>query len=226
MAGTVQATAMTPAGWARSGGLKVVLPRHDPPERPVAEQVLDLLPRAVLGADMRGRLVLANRAGRALLAAGAGLRQDGTGRLAAEEPDADRMLRRLLALAAAGTGRPGTVLGVVQVLRREGMPLHVSVLAADTPPRADGVTALLLAADPDARPGGHAALALLRDAYGLTQAEAEVALGVAAGEGLPAVAAMRGIAPSTARSHLQRVFEKTGTRRQAQLARLLAQLGE
>lgn len=66
--------------------------------------------------------------------------------------------------------------------------------------------------------------ALLCAWLGFTRAEAEVALRAARGEGLRAIAETLGITHSTARSHLQRVFQKTGVRRQAELAWLIAHL--
>jgi DNA-binding CsgD family transcriptional regulator len=65
----------------------------------------------------------------------------------------------------------------------------------------------------------------LRQSFGLTRTEAAVALGVLSGGGLKAVAARLGIAPTTARTHLTAIFEKTGTRRQADLVRALLQNG-
>jgi DNA-binding CsgD family transcriptional regulator len=207
-----------------------------PPVGLLGVEVLDAFPRPVLGLDGQGRLALANRAGRALLgsARSTGLTLDPSGRLTTEAPDADRLLRRLLVRAAAGEGfGSGMPLGMVPVLRAEAPPLHLCVLPAAAAPapandagggRRLDLVALLLVLDPEQRPSSRVASNLLQEAYGLTRTEAAVALRVAEGEGLPAVAAERGIAPSTARSHLRRVFEKTGTRRQAQLARLLAQV--
>jgi DNA-binding CsgD family transcriptional regulator len=63
--------------------------------------------------------------------------------------------------------------------------------------------------------------AVLREAFGLTRAEAGVAARAANGEGVPALAASLGISPGTARLHLHRVFEKTGAHRQAELAAVL-----
>jgi DNA-binding CsgD family transcriptional regulator len=45
------------------------------------------------------------------------------------------------------------------------------------------------------------------------------------GEGVPTIAASLAISPGRARLHLQRVFEKTGAHRQAELAALLGRLG-
>jgi DNA-binding CsgD family transcriptional regulator len=63
------------------------------------------------------------------------------------------------------------------------------------------------------------------DGFGLTQAEARVAIAVAMGLNIPEVARQIGLSPNTVKTHLRRVFDKTGTARQAELARLMALLG-
>ena len=55
-------------------------------------------------------------------------------------------------------------------------------------------------------------------------AEAEVAVRVLRGHGLPSVAGELRVSLSTVRTHLQRVFQKTGAHRQAELVRLLMEL--
>ncbi|SDN68757.1 DNA-binding transcriptional regulator, CsgD family [Methylobacterium phyllostachyos] len=62
---------------------------------------------------------------------------------------------------------------------------------------------------------------VLQDQFGFTPAEAALARDILAGNDLAASAARRGITLNTARVHLRRIFEKTGTRRQAELMRLL-----
>jgi DNA-binding CsgD family transcriptional regulator len=61
----------------------------------------------------------------------------------------------------------------------------------------------------------------LRRAFGLTHREAQTAIAVARGQGLKAAAESMGVALTTARSHLQQAFEKTGTSQQAELAALV-----
>lgn len=64
--------------------------------------------------------------------------------------------------------------------------------------------------------------AWLRQAFGLTEAEVTVALLVATEPaGLGKVAQTLGISVSTVKTHLQRIFEKTDTHRQADLVRLI-----
>lgn len=58
----------------------------------------------------------------------------------------------------------------------------------------------------------------LRAAFGLTQAEADIALGLADGLSVSEIADCRGISGVTIRSQLKRVYEKTGARRQSELA--------
>ena len=65
-------------------------------------------------------------------------------------------------------------------------------------------------------------LPLLQQLYGLTPAEARVAQAMLQGHGLDATAKILDIQRTTARTHLYRLFEKTGTHRQSELVRLLA----
>jgi DNA-binding CsgD family transcriptional regulator len=59
-------------------------------------------------------------------------------------------------------------------------------------------------------------------AFGLTAAEAKLAAKLASGVGIDETAASLGVSRETARSQLKAVFAKTNTRRQAELAGLLA----
>jgi DNA-binding CsgD family transcriptional regulator len=63
----------------------------------------------------------------------------------------------------------------------------------------------------------------LQELFGLTRAEARVAIRTLNGKGLQGIASDLSVTISTVRIHLQRVFEKTGTHRQAELVRLLLQ---
>ena len=61
-------------------------------------------------------------------------------------------------------------------------------------------------------------------AFGLTTAEAKLTAQLAGGGGIDAAAASLGVSRETARSQLKAVFAKTNTRRQAELAALVARL--
>ena len=66
---------------------------------------------------------------------------------------------------------------------------------------------------------------VLRGLFDLTNAEAEIARGIAAGKSIHDIARANHKAPSTVRQQLKSVFEKTGVKRQAELTRLLAGTG-
>jgi DNA-binding CsgD family transcriptional regulator/PAS domain-containing protein len=61
----------------------------------------------------------------------------------------------------------------------------------------------------------------LREAYGLTPAELELVCGLVNGGSLKELAARQGISYETMRTHLRRIFSKTGTSRQAALVNLV-----
>jgi DNA-binding CsgD family transcriptional regulator len=65
----------------------------------------------------------------------------------------------------------------------------------------------------------------IMDAYGLTQAEARVALAASSGLSVPDTASRLGLSTNTIKTHLRRVFAKSGTGRQTELARLMASIG-
>jgi DNA-binding CsgD family transcriptional regulator len=62
---------------------------------------------------------------------------------------------------------------------------------------------------------------LVRRLFGLTNAEVDVALRVMRGDGLKPIAADLGLSRATVNTHLQHIFDKTDTHRQAELVRLL-----
>lgn len=65
---------------------------------------------------------------------------------------------------------------------------------------------------------------LLKRLFDLTDAEANLATSLVAGDGLESVATDLGISRNTVKSQLQSVFQKTQTQRQAQLVSLLHSL--
>jgi DNA-binding CsgD family transcriptional regulator len=68
-------------------------------------------------------------------------------------------------------------------------------------------------------------LGQLMNAYGLTRAEARVALAASSGSTVIESARLLGLSPNTIKTHLRRVFAKTATARQAELAGLIASVG-
>ncbi|WP_119269481.1 helix-turn-helix transcriptional regulator [Taklimakanibacter deserti] len=83
--------------------------------------------------------------------------------------------------------------------------------------------AVLIISDPLANL--NRASAPIREAFGLTQAEARMASRIAAGQQLMDIAAAENITIETARSRLKLVLAKTGTHRQTELAILVSSFG-
>jgi DNA-binding CsgD family transcriptional regulator len=117
------------------------------------------------------------------------------------------------------------------VLRRGAGRLSLNVLVTPIRPETAMVSipwsfpqravAIVLVTDPEIEM--RARVESLRDRYGLTPAEATFALEIIKGDGRKATADRLGISVGTARSHLSKIFDKTGVRHQAELVRLLLQ---
>jgi DNA-binding CsgD family transcriptional regulator/PAS domain-containing protein len=112
--------------------------------------------------------------------------------------------------------------GCVAVPRRSGLrPYLVRVipLGLGDSGGAGSPSAMVIIVDPERE--SEPELEALRRVYGLTKTEAEVALRVLDGSGLGPIADELSVSLSTVRTHLQHVFDKTQTHRQAELVRLL-----
>ncbi|MGK9166078.1 helix-turn-helix transcriptional regulator [Inquilinus limosus] len=180
------------------------------------EDLLDWLDLGVIIADASARPIRLNRRAEAIVARKDGLFATPFG-ITATHPEETGRLRQAIAAAAVGGAR-------LRLSRPSGSPpLLVTVIPvrrdADRGPAAPWVALFVM--DPGA--AGMPAPALLQELFGLTAAEAVFAAEISRGDGLQAVAERLAIAPTTARTHLTRIFEKTGTRRQAELVRLLTQ---
>lgn len=192
-------------------------------------EALDRLSHGVLIVDAQARVVYANSAAEAILRKGDGLAVEATSRkLRGATSGRTSALHRLVARAAdrGGTLAEGDGSGALRLDRLTGTPLLLSV----APMRAEAAwnvsprpAALLLIGAPE--DGTPSPPVHLRALYDLTPAETAVAGRIALGNGVEATARALRVKPATVRWHLQRVFEKTGTHRQAELARLVERLG-
>lgn len=172
------------------------------------------LPAAVLGSG--GRLLAANAGLTALMPH---TLSDQPSRLAVVDANADRLLRE--ALGAAGPVGPIPVRSIPIPARDERPPVILHLVpvrgaAHDVFARARAVliaTPVVARDVPDAE--------VVQGLFDLTPAESRLAALIAAGDAPVPAAAKLGITPSTARSVLKRVFQKTGVSRQADLVGLL-----
>ncbi|WP_375403864.1 helix-turn-helix transcriptional regulator [uncultured Sphingomonas sp.] len=174
-------------------------------------------PCLLLGADMTVA-ALSPGAG-AALGPSAGL-SVGNNRLRAAVPEDQRRLERAFDLSSD----PATLRPVTVAVRRcdgeRGATAEFSPLPARMAGPLSRARALVMIRVP--RPAADAGAAdALRALFGLTPAEAEVAAMVGRGADPAAIARARGCGRETVRSQLKIIFEKTGARRQAELALLV-----
>jgi DNA-binding CsgD family transcriptional regulator len=173
---------------------------------------LDWLPAAVLLVERLGHIVLANGRAQRYLDRRAGIRES-DGRLRCEFSQSSARLDTAL-VELSGKNVRSTI--AVTARRGDGgRPLELMLS-----PVPGGKAVLVFAFDPDE--GAGCSQALARQLYGLSEREAEVAHAVVTGRTLHEIARSLGVDKETVRSHLKRVFEKTHTSRQAELARLLS----
>lgn len=178
-------------------------------------QLLESMAYGGILVDAGGRAIAVNAHAEAMLGEALTIRG---GRLRAAHPDSDRDLWEVVARTLRdGPQEEGAVV-VKRPLRR---PILVEVLPIPAEARAPFLfgRALLMLIDLDARPVP--AGASLMQLFGLTRREADLAVHLAGGLGLPEAADRLGITRETARSHLRSVFSKTETGRQAELVGLL-----
>ena len=190
---------------------------------------LDELQQGFLLVDGEARLLFVNRVAQALLDARDGMRLE-AGALSAPDADAARTLRGLIASCAGEANVAIDCGGDIALQRGAGrLPLDVLVIPIQPetamasipwtfPQRA---VAVVLVSDPETEM--QARVESMRDRFGLTPAEAMFALEIIKGDGRQASADRLGITVGTARSHLSKIFDKTGVRHQAELVRLLLQ---
>lgn len=185
-------------------------------------QALDGMRAGVILVDANGKVLHANAAAHVILSDGRVLHAAG-GRLTSGNARADAELKAIFSAAAQGdspVGARGVPLPAADALgpyiahvlpltvgerRRTTMPhaiaavfVHKATMEAFSPPEAVAQT------------------------FKLTMSELRVLFAIVEVGGVPEVAEVLGVAPTTVRTHLGRVYEKTGTARQADLVKLVA----
>lgn len=195
-----------------------------------AGDALDRLDTGVILVDAAASILFANRTAEAMLASNDGFGIDRESNVCARDHGTTRALHRLIASCADVMIVNGGLGGSMEILRGERRrPLHVVVAPFRTEAAQIDTTwlgaarpvAILMINDPERQQ--RVRKDDLRGRFGLTPAEADVALEILKGDGRDASAARLGIAATTVRAHLSHIFEKTGVRRQAELVRLLMQ---
>jgi len=187
-------------------------------------QSLDLSPHALILLDGSGRLRNANASAQRLFASDCGLRLTG-GALRIASPAASARLQALIAAASCpdAAHRTGGSMSLAKPNGRWPLSITVAPVAAETMPLLGGAASVLITiADPEARVALPAER--LRELFGLTAAEARLALWLLQGETLHSACDRYDVSPNTVRAQLANIFSKTQTRRQSELLALMTRI--
>jgi DNA-binding CsgD family transcriptional regulator len=187
-------------------------------------EMLNAVRVGVILTNKDGRILYVNRAAAAMMRDGGPLRDRG-GVLRAEGGAASLEIRSAIKQAArneSGIGKTGLA---VRLTEEDEAPVvaHVLPLAGGevrTRLEPAAVAAVFINPKVDDAASAQAVAAT----YGLTPAETRVLTRVLTGSTVAEAAADLGVAATTARTHLDSIFAKTGVSRQSELIRLAAQV--
>jgi DNA-binding CsgD family transcriptional regulator len=185
---------------------------------------LDGLSAGMCLVDAGGRIVHANAAGYAIISAGDILRSVG-GRLVARDAQVNKTLREIFAAAGQGDAALGTMGIAVPLIGKDDERYVAHVLPLTSGARRRAGRTYTAAAALFVRKAAlvvPSAFEVIGKTFKLTPTELRVMLAIVEVGGVPEVAAALGVAVTTIKTHLGRLFEKTGATRQADLVKLVA----
>lgn len=188
----------------------------------LGERGLNALEHGVIMTNQRGLLVHANPQAESMLRAGWPLRlRSGRLHLASNASAPDTSLSTALQVCTRTRQPQWLSLGKWGDLARPLCTITLLSLAEDSVLRAPPVAAEVILLLSHTRHRRQATVTQLMAQFGLTPAEARLACALVKGDGLDTYAQSAGISINTARTQLQATFQKTGTRSQTDLLRLL-----
>lgn len=185
--------------------------------------LIDLLPNGFILIDEDGRVAHLNGAAERIVQGQNGLRVTGN-QLRAWKPLESEHLAALIQVAVmTGRGTGTHSGGAITISRSENLlPLQVLVSPLRTDRAKVGapgqrICAVVMIGDPNDK--AKMPEVFLQQLYGLTPSEARLTAELAEGNSMQEIAARHELSKETLRSQLRSVFDKTGTRRQAELIR-------
>ena len=174
--------------------------------------------------DKSGRIVHANRSGHRLLDARDAVSGSG-GRLVATDARSNATLQECFQAAAGGDAAIGLKGIAVPLTGRGGtrmlahvLPLGSGLRQASTAAKAATAAVFVHNAELEMT----APPEIIARTFSLTPTELRIMLAIVEVGGVPEVASTLGIAESTVKTHLSRLFSKTGAARQADLVKIVA----
>jgi DNA-binding CsgD family transcriptional regulator len=192
-------------------------------ERAHMAEALDALRCGVVLTDDRGGILHANRSAEHMMSNGGPIRSVRRV-IAASTSSGSRELRKAIMLAARNEAQPGETSTAIRLTEADLPPAYAHVLPMITGElrtrlQPNAVAAVFIGV-PDEQNG----IGLLARAFNLTASETRILESLMAGHTLAETAQHFSIARSTAKTHLDHIFAKTGVSRQTELVRLTMQL--
>ena len=190
---------------------------------------LDRSAAAIVLLDAQQRVVFVNRPAQVLQRLGDGIKLSRRGIVLGRKADNDK-LQSLIAQALSPMTSPrhfpGGALRASRSCGKRPYSIFVHPIyrapGALSPLRA----ACVVIADPESEPLSNLSAATLSALYDLTPMEAKITLSLALGRSMEELQTAHAITANTARTHLKRVFLKTGVHRQAQLVALVWRMAQ
>jgi DNA-binding CsgD family transcriptional regulator len=186
-----------------------------------AADVLDRFPTGIVVVNADAKVILSNRAADAILKRGDGL-TSWTGLRAVGHRETAKLRNAIAAVctqSASGIPKPETVLQVFRPSGSRPFEVLVAPLPRHSSLRRGGAAAAVFITDPEK--GAALDSRALRELFGLTPAEIRLCIALVKGKSVEEYAQETGISSNTARTHVKRIYSKTGVRRQSELVRLL-----
>ncbi len=196
--------------------------QSDTPFEEIVE-ILNCFPLGVILVNDQAEIVFVNRSGQDILAAPVGLKST-NGRLVADNAAETARIGQLLQdIACARQNIPWKDVHRAMPISRENKRSLSAIFTSLQHPfsQSNNSRKLIGVFVTDSDQNHNAPEDILKQLYGLTLTESRLALALLHGQGLERAAKQTGMKINTARTHLKHLFGKTGTKRQAELVRLL-----
>ncbi len=187
------------------------------------ENALNQLPVALVLLDSTGKCVLVNEAAKAILDQRNGLYMERSMLFAKNVTESNRLREALGRSISLAEGKAISGASAVTISRLDRKPLSIVAAPFNSGTNAVGhATVIVFINDPEQK----AALPseVLRMLFGLTTSEARLAVTLLEGSSLSEAALIHEVGQETVRTQVKSIFQKTGTKRQGDLIRLLAGL--
>jgi DNA-binding CsgD family transcriptional regulator len=187
------------------------------------QAAVDMSPTGMIFFDSAGKILCMNRTASAVVSQKDGLLTIRQGLRAEHSPESahlELLIRQATAISVGGGLHPG---GAILISRRYLPPLHLLVVPLRNLQLGLSISAsaVVFVVDPSRRLRPVAEM--LSGLFRLTPAECRVALLLGDGKSVAEIAQILGVTRNTLKTQIACVYSKTGTSRQSQLARLLAQ---